>query len=392
MDPILQKPLKEITSPEELTDLFHALPEKHIERLYIIERLEKLKKSATDKDKKKISQILHSLNPEKQRDIIISALHIPWGDWSRIYRMRGLFRAIDFIENMDDSDSNPNAIYNLSFLYYIAYGTATDENGKKNTKYREKALSLAKKARDIYYYEHVGRLEHFMTRMGSLIIHEWRKDLPEYCTALAGNIISLIDLIDHKFDQALSSINESFEPHPTPPEIYFSMGIYFLRLGAFNPAIRMLNESIKKRGEHSAEAYYQLGRVYYLKVQYFLKQLYSLDEDQNSNVRKKQLRKLIDKRIQKAIDAFQASLSEDQYFPLPYYWMGLTHLLKRECTCETAIELIDFALKLDSKTISRYLRTFPLSCHSENATCDKKKLKPMVEELLSQKGVNDVQR
>lgn len=387
MDPILQKPLKEITSSEELTDLFHVLPEKHIERLYIIERLEELKKKASDKDKKKISHALHSLHPEKQRDIIISALHIPWGDWSRIYRVRGLFRAIEFIENLDDSNSNPNAIYNLSFLYYIAYGTATDVNGKKNIKYREKALSLAKKARDIYYSEHVGRLEHFMTHMGSLIINEWRKNLPEYCTALANNIISLLHLIDHKYDQALSSINESFEPHPTPPEIYFSMGIYFLRMGAFNPAIRMLNESIKKRGEHSAEAYYQLGRVYYLKVQYFLKQLDSLDEEDNSNERKKQLRKLINKRIQKAIDAFDASLSEDQYFPLPYYWMGLTHLLKRECNCETATELIDFALQLDPKTISRYLKSFPISCHSEKATCNKKKLKPMIEELLSKKGL-----
>jgi hypothetical protein len=387
MDPILQKPLKEITSSEELTDLFHALPEKHIERLYIIERLEELRKKATDKDRKKIFQALHSLHPEKQRDIIISALQIPWGDWSRIYRVRGLFKAIEFIENLEDSDSNPNAIYNLSFLYYIAYGTATDENGKKDTRYREKALALAKKARGIYDNEHVGRLEHFMTRMGSLIIHDWRKNLPEYCTALAGNIISLIDLIDHKYDQALSSINESFEPHPTPPEIYFSMGIYFLRMGAFNPAIRMLNESIKKRGEHSAEAYYQLGRVYYLKVQHFLKQLDSLGEEQNSNARKKRLQKLIDKRIQKAIDAFQASLSEDQYFPLPYYWIGLTHLLKRECTCLKAIETIDFALSLDPKTISRYLKTLPLSCHSTNTTCDKKKLKPMVEELLSKKGL-----
>lgn len=387
MDPILQKPLKEITSPEELTDLFHTLPEKHIERLYIIERLEELGNTATDKDKKKISQELHSLHPEKNRDIIISALQIPWGDWSRIYRVRGLFRAIEFIENLDDSDSNPNAIYNLSFLYYIAYGTATDENGKKNTIYREKALSLAKKAWVIYDNEHVGRLEHFMTRMGSLIIQQWRKNLPEYCTALADNIVSLIHLIDHKYEQALSSINESFEPHPTPPEIYFSMGIYFLRMGAFNPAIRMLNESIKERGEHSAEAYYQLGRVYYLKVQYFLKQLDNLGEEQNTMERKKRLRKLIDKRIQKAIDAFQASLSEDQYFPLPYYWIGLTHLLKRECTCEKAIGLIDIASNLDPKTISRYLKTFPLDCHSENATCDKKKLKPMVEELLSQKGL-----
>ena len=301
--------------------------------------------------------------------------------------MRGLFRAIEFIENLDDSDSNPNAIYNLSFLYYIAYGTVTDENGKKNTIYREKALSLAKKAWVIYDNEHVGRLEHFMTRVGSLIIQQWRKNLPEYCTALADNIVSLIHLIDHRYDQALSSINESFEPHPTPPEIYFSMGIYFLRMGAFNPAIRMLKESIKARGEHSAEAYYQLGRVYYLKVQYFLKQLDNLGEEQNTTERKKRLRKLIDKRIQKAIDAFQASLSEDQYFPLPYYWIGLTHLLKRECTCEKAIGLIDIASSLDPKTISRYLKTFPLDCHSENATCDKKKLKPMVEELLSQKGL-----
>ena len=370
-----------------MVDLFHALPEKHIERLYIIERLEELRNTATDKDKKKISQALHSLHPEKNRDIIISALQIPWGDWSRIYRVRGLFRAIEFIENLDDSDSNPNTIYNLSFLYYIAYGTATDKNGEKNTTYREKALSLAKKARALYDNEHVGRLEHFMTRMGSLIIQQWRKNLPEYCTALAVNIVSLIDLIDHNYDQALSSINESFEAHPTPPEIYFSMGIYFLRMGAFNPAIRMLNESIKERGEHSAEAYYQLGRVYYLKVQYFLKQLDNLGEEQNTTERKTRLRKLVDKRIQKAIDAFQASLSEDQYFPLPYYWIGLTHLLKRECTCEKAIGLIDIASNLDPKTISRYLKTFPLGCHSENATCDKKKLKPMVEELLSQKGL-----
>ena len=107
----------------------------------------------------------------------------------------------------------------------------------------------------------------------------------------------------------------------------------------------------------------------------------------NTTERKKRLRKLIDKHIQKAIDAFQASLSEDQYFPLPYYWIGLTHLLKRECTCEKAIGLIDIASNLDPKTISRYLKSFPLGCHSENATCDKKKLKPMVEELLSQKGL-----
>jgi hypothetical protein len=385
LDPILQKPLKEIKSPEELIDLFHELPEKHIERLYIFERLEELGSTATDKDKKKISHALHLLHPEKNRDIIISSLQIPWGDWSRIYRVRGLFRAIEFIENLDDSDTNPNAIYNLSFLYYIAYGTATDENGIKNPTYREKALSLAKRARAIYENEQVGKLEHFMTRMGSLIIHKWRKNLPEYCTALATNIVSLIDLIDHKYDQALSSINESFEPHPTPPEIYFSMGIYFLRMGAFNPAIRMLNESIKERGEHSAEAYYQLGRVYYLKVQYLLKQLDNLDEEQKRTGRKKQFQKLIDKRIQKAIDAFQDSLSEDQYFPLPYYWIGLTHLLKRECTCEKAIGLIEIASNLDPKTICRYLKTYPLSCHSENTSCDRKKLNVMVEELLAQR-------
>lgn len=384
MDPILHKPLKEITSPDALADLFHALPQKHIERLYIIERLEELRDRADDGDKKKISQILHALHPEKKKDIIISALQIPWGDWSRIYRVRGLFRAIEFIENLDDLAGNPNALYNLSFLYYIAYSTVTDENGKKDTCYREKALALAAKAKAIYDSEQVGRLDHFMTRMGSLIIQEWRKNLPEYCSALAGNIISLIALIDHKYAQALSSINESFEPHPTPPEIYFSMGIYFLRMGAFNPAIRMLNESIKKKGEHSAEAYYQLGRVYYLKVQYFLKQLDGLEGEQNNRKKKKRLRKLIDKRIQKAIDAFQASLAEDQYFPLPYYWIGLTHLLKRECTCEKAVELIRFALDLDPKNVSRYLQTYPLNCRSGNTACENNKLKLMTADLLAQ--------
>ncbi|MFC1858632.1 tetratricopeptide repeat protein [Thermodesulfobacteriota bacterium] len=382
MDPILQKPLKEMTSLEELTELFHALPEKHVERLYIIEKIEELEKNAAGEEKKKISQSLDSLQPRKQKDMIMSALHIPWGDWSRIYRVRGLFRAIEFIESLlDDANITPNTVYNLSFLYYYAYNTVRDENGKKTIQYREKALTLAKEARDIYYNEHVGRLEHFMTRMGSLIIHEWRKNLPEYCMALACNIISLINLIDHKYEDALLSINESFEPHPTPPESYFSMGIYFLRMGAFNPAIRMLNESIKKRGEHSAEAYYQLGRVYYLKVQYFLEQLESLRKNQESIKRQKQLQKLIDKRIEKAINAFEASLSEDQYFSLPYYWMGLTQLLKRECSCETAVELIDFAIQLDPKTISRYLNHFTFSCHSVNTTCNQEKLTAMVENL-----------
>lgn len=382
MDPILQKPLKEITTLEELTELFHALPEKNIERLYIIRKIEELKKKADGEEKKKIQQTLRSIQPEKQKDIIMSALHIPWGDWSRIYRVRGLFKAIEFIESLlHASDVTPNFIYNLAFLYFIAYSFVRDKNGKKDVKYRKRALELARKARNIYYNKHVGRLEHFMTRTGSLVIHEWRKNLPEYCTALSGNIISLINLLDHKYEEALISINESFEPHPTPPEIYFSMGIYFFRKGAFNPAIRMLNESIKKSGEHSAEAYYQLGRVYYYKVQYFHKQLDTSEQNVKNTERQKKFRELIDKRIQKSIDAFQASLSEDPYFSLPYYWMGLTHLLKRECSCEAAIELIEFALQLDPKIISRYLRSFPLFCQSENRVCKQIKLKEMVKEL-----------
>ena len=116
-------------------------------------------------------------------------------------------------------------------------------------------MELALQARDIYKTEQLGKLEHFVTRMGSILVNEWRKNLPEYCTFLACNIISLISLIDYNDDKALIFLNEAFESHPTPPEIYFTLGIYFLRKRMFNPAIRMFNESIKRKGEHSAEAY-----------------------------------------------------------------------------------------------------------------------------------------
>ena len=56
-----QKPLKEITSIEELTELFHALPEKYVERLYIIEKIEELKKKANDEEKKRLSLEIASL-------------------------------------------------------------------------------------------------------------------------------------------------------------------------------------------------------------------------------------------------------------------------------------------------------------------------------------------
>jgi len=380
MNNIIHKPLKEITKPDGLVELFYALPEKHIEKIFIIEKLEELKNKATGEDKKEIQQILQSIHPEREKEAVISALQIPWGDWSRIYRVRGVFRAINFIEGLlHESNTNPNIIYNLAFIYYIAYSFIRGERGERNTKFRDRALELARKARDIYKNEQVGRLEHFMTLMGSLIIHEWRKNLPEYCTSLACNIISLIRLLDHKYDEALISINESFESHPTPPEIYFSMGIYFLRKGIFNPAIRMLNESIKKKGEHSAEAYYQLGRAYYLNVQYFIRQLNT--SDKNSSKHQKLIEQQIDRRIEKALNAFQASLSEDPYFSLPYYWMGLTYVSKKECSCEDAIKHIKSALQLDPKTISRYLNTYPISCRSENPVCKQTKLKGMIEEL-----------
>lgn len=381
MDNIIHKPLKEITKPDELVELLYVLPEKHIEKILIIEKIKELNKKASGEEKKEIQQILQLIQPEKEKKIILSALEIPWGDWSRIYRVRGLFRAINFIEGLlHESNSNPNIIYNLAFLYYIAYSFVRDERGERNTKFRDRALELARKARDIYKNAQVGWLEHFMTLMGSLVVHEWRKDLPEYCTSLACNIVSLIRLLDHEYDEALISINESFESHPTPPEIYFSMGTYFLRKGVFNPAIRTLSESIKKKGEHSAEAYYQLGRAYYLKVQHFVRELKS-DKGQSGNRKKRHIEELINRRIEKALAAFQASLSEDPYFSLPYYWMGLTYLVRRECSCEDAMKHIGFALQLDPKAISRYLNTYQISCRSENPVCKRKKIGAMIEEL-----------
>jgi len=383
MDPILQKPLRDIERLDELLDLFHAIPDKHLERLAIIEKIENLARSAPADEQHHIRQAMQGIQSDKQKDLILSALHIPWGDWSRIYRLRGLPRAIDYIERLlQDSETRPNILYNLAFLYYIAYGMLRDEQGRKNPEYRRRALELAGKAQAIYRREHIGRLEQFMTRMGSLIIHEWRKNLPEYCLALTCNIVSLINLLDQRYDEALESINESFEPHPTPPEIYFSMGIYFLRKGAFNPAIRMLNESIKKRGEHSAEAFYQLGRVYYLKVRHFQKEIGALTDGADDVRRRRHLKGLIDKRIQKAMDAFQASLGEDPYFPLPYYWMGLTYLLKTDCHCQTAIDHIEMALRLDPRNISRYLKTYPPGCQADNPSCNRKKIGLLTAQLI----------
>jgi tetratricopeptide (TPR) repeat protein len=147
----------------------------------------------------------------------------------------------------------------------------------------------------------------------------------------------------------------------------------------FNPAIRMFNESIKHKGEHSAEAYYQLGRAYHLKSQYFIQQL---EQEPEGFKARKRLRVLIDKRITKALDAFQASLAEDPYFSLPYYWMGLTHLLKDECVCDEAFSLIQIAVTLDPKTIYRYLKDYPLTCRSRNVSCHQSKLILGVKELL----------
>ena len=383
MDPILQKPLKNISSTEELTELFEALPEKHVERLAILQRLAELRDNAPDREKKRIHHALQQLKPDKQKDIVTSALHVPWGDWSRIYRVRGLLRAIEFIESlMQQGNQDPNVLYNLAFLYYSAYSSLRNPDHGRVDLYRQKALALAQKVKDLYASEQVGRLEHFMTRMGGLLIHDWLKNLPEYCTALANNIISLIHLIDRQYDQALLSINESFEAHPTPPECYFSMGIYFQRKGAFNPAIRMLNESIKKKGEHSAEAYYQLGRVYYLKVAHFSDRLDLLEQSRQHPKLQKRLAGQINERIQKALQAFEAALGEDPYFPLPYYWMGLTHLLQRQCNCDSAVELIRLAFSLDPQTISRYLQNFPLRCRSANPHCNRSKVQAMAEDLL----------
>lgn len=389
MDAILQKPLKDINSVEELTELFDVLPEKHVERLVVIDRLAQMRDAAEGAEKKRIVQALQVLKPDRQRDVVISALHVPWGDWSRIYRVRGLFRAVEYLETLiKKGENDPNVLYNLAFLYYIAYSVVRDPAGERIRHYREKALDLACRVEHIYADEQVGRIEHFVTRIGGLILHEWFKNLPEYCTALANNIISLIHLIDRQYDQALMSINRSFEAHPTPPECYFSMGIYFQRKGAFNPAIRMLTESIKKKGEHSAEAYYQLGRVYYQKVVHFSEELERLRSTGQLRRQQKRLVRQIDERIQKALKAFEGALGEDPYFPLPYYWMGLTHLLKRQCSCEPAINLIGLAFSLDPTNIARYLRDFPLRCRSANTGCDRTKVQAMAEQLMcAQLGV-----
>jgi hypothetical protein len=385
MEEVLFKPLKEITRSDELIELFHALPEKHIEKLLIIRQLRQQQEDAVEEEKAKIQQHLRSVPFKKQEELVLSALQIPWGDWSRVYRVRGLPRAIDFIEDLlrESGATDPNQIYNLAFLNYIAYSFFRDEKGGRIPQLRERALELALQARDIYKAEELGKLEHFVTRMGSILINEWRKNLPEYCTSLTCNIIALISLIDYNYDKALIFLNEAFESHPTPPEIYFTLGIYFLRKRMFNPAIRMFNESIKRKGEHSAEAYYQLGRAYHLKSQFFIDQL---DPESKDRRKQKRLRELIDRRIAKALDAFQASLSEDPYFSLPYYWMGLTHLLKDECTCDQAIELIQIGLNLDPKTIYRYLQNYPLICRAPNLSCNQQKLIAWVKESLSQAG------
>ena len=381
MEEILHKPLSEISQIDELVELFYALPEKHIEKVLIIRNLKEREKEAFGEEREIIQQSLRSLQDRKQESYVLSALQIPWGDWSRVYRVRGLRRAIKFVEDLllESDAPDPNLIYNLAFMYYIAYSFFRDDKGGRYPQLRKKALEFAQQARDSYRSEQIGKLEHFMTRVGSLVINEWRKSLPEYCTSLACNIMSLISLVDYNYDKALFFLNEAFESHPTPPEIYFTLGVYFLRKRMFNPAIRMFNESIKHKGEHSAEAFYQLGRAYHLKSQYFVRQLEQAPESLKT---RKRLRDLINKRIAKALDAFQASLAEDPYFSLPYYWMGLTHLLKDECVCDEALALIQIAVTLDPKTIYRYLQNYPLTCRSPNESCHQSKLILGVKELL----------
>ncbi|MBI5015023.1 MAG: hypothetical protein HZB55_05970 [Deltaproteobacteria bacterium] len=381
MDQILLRPLREIDAPEDLAELFDVLPDKHVERLFIIKKMEELRDRARGAARKRIEDLLERMQPERQRSAVLAALQVPWGDWSRVYRVRGLFRAIQFVEEtLTESEPNPNILYNLAFLYYIAYSFLRDEGGQKNRKYRDRALELAEQAKWLYKNEQVGRLEHFLTFMGSMIISEWRKNLPQYCTSLACNIVSLIHLLDEEYEQALASINESFESHPTPPEIYFSMAIYLLRKGAFNPAIRFLNESIKKKGEHSAETYYQLGRAYYVKARHFLGQLDPLPADDPTSLRlRKALQGAVDRRVEKAIVAFEASVGEDPYFALAYYWMGVSYLARRSCGCERAGDMIRFAAELDPKTVSRYLQERPLACRSPNRACDRRRLRTLLE-------------
>ncbi len=257
-----------------------------------------------------------------------------------------------------------------------------DEKGRRQDHLKKRSITLALQAKKLYETEQTGKLEHFITILGSRVIQEWRKNLPEYCTSLACNIISLINLIDRRYEKALGSINESFEAHPTPPEIYFSMGVYMLRQGAFNLAIRMLNESIKKKGEHLAEAYYQLGRAYYYKAAHFLNQREVTDTKAISSRQYKRMRQRIAVRIEKAIEAFQDALNIDPYFAMPYYWIGLACLLKPVCRCQEAIDNIELALQLDPMNISRYLEKYPVTCRSENTVCERRKLTGMIKEIL----------
>lgn len=108
-DLILHKPLKKINSVEELVELFYALPEKHVEKIYIIRKLEQMCADAIGPSKKNIEKSLQQLQPVKIEKDILTALQVPWGDWSCIYRVRGLYRAINFIETqLNQKDVNPN--------------------------------------------------------------------------------------------------------------------------------------------------------------------------------------------------------------------------------------------------------------------------------------------
>ncbi len=380
MDEIIHKPLRDIVDPEEMTELFFALQEKNADRLTIIEKLEHVARAGEEPHKSTAIDVLSAINPKKQRDAFRTSLQIPWGDWSRIYRVRGILRAIERIEGvLLYSDTDPNVIYNLGFLYYIAYSFIRDEHGNKDLKYRTRALDLAAQARRLYENDPEGKLGHFLTLIGSLLVPEWRKNLPQYCASLACNIVSLIHLLDNDLGGALVSINEAFETHPTPPEVYFSMGVYLRKKGAFNPAIRMLNESIKKKGEHLAEAHYQLGRAYYTKVEKLLQQAKEAGADPSGERKSKRLRRLADDRIKKAVISFEASISEDANFSLPYYWIGITCLLSAECNCDKAMKCLDSAMRLDHYRISRYIRERQFTCRSRNTACNRARIKDFIE-------------
>ena len=350
---------------EALVSEFCSLHRWNARRIFLLGEIGKIVRENRKSDNDALfADVLNCLSAEAPNEEIsaVFLLRTP-PEMAQIYRTHGLQEAIRFLEQLvameDEKDEGGRAArpyYNLACLYYLSSRTSEADDDRKAVS-RVRALELLECACALFG-SHAGGEG---TRGAASTAEERNR-----CTARAHSLAALVLLSRGEGGRCRGEIEAAFAHDPTIPEARFARGVYLLKQGEYDEAIRELESAAQaaaEDGEGIAEFVFHLARACYKKRELLASQ--EAGETGSHDSRGQEMAAL----YRRAVSLLKRTTTIDPHFAVAHFKLGVLTL---EEDCEEAMKHFEDALRADPVLVDAVGR---VRCPGRCVRCKGTKLK-----------------